>query len=189
MDETDGKAGPVTRILRDDARTPASALEAVLPIVYLELRELAVRASRASSGISLQPTEVVHEAFIRLSADRSGWPDRNNLMVAAAVTMRRVLVDHVRRKRAARRGGGVAPLELDESLVMHDRRVDTLLLEEALRRLEVEDVEAAAVAELRVFGGLEVSECARALDLSVRTVERRWRFARAWLSSELAEDA
>ncbi len=160
-----------------------------MPLVYRELREVAQRTLDSSGPLSIDPTDLLHEAFLRLSRERKGWDDRANLMVAAAVAMRRAIVDHVRRRRATKRGGEHSQRQdgLDR-LVMQGRRFDTLELDEALRQLAVEHPGAAGVAELRFFGGLDNRECARALGISVRSIERRWRFARAWLVSELYGD-
>ena len=165
------------------------ALDAVLPLVYDELREIARRTLGSSGPLSVQPTDLVHEAFLRLTREEKGWSDRSNLMVAAAVAMRRALVDHVRRRRAAKRGGDRARVDGLDRIVVHDRSFDTLALEEALGRLGQEHAASASVAELRLFGGLDSADCARALGVSVRSIERRWRFARAWLVAELYEDA
>lgn len=177
--------GEVTRVLNDAERTPAEALESVLPQVYAELRALAARTLRPGDPASVQPTDLLHEAFLRMTKERSGWDDRAHLMVAAAVAMRRTLVDHVRKKRAAKRGGDRQAIDALETIALEDRRFDTLEIEDALRRLEGEDPDAAQVAELRLFGGYDNAECADALDVSTRTVERRWRFARAWLTHEV----
>ena len=170
-------------------RQPQSATEAVLaevlPLVYRDLRDLAAKTLRGPGTPSLQPTALVHEAYLRLSRDRNGWADRPNLMVAASVAMRRALIDHLRRKRAAKREGAVAQIDEGMEVAIHDRRFDVLDLEDALRELEAEDAAAAEVAELRLFGGLGTSDCATALDVSTRTVERRWRCARAWLLTAL----
>lgn len=175
----------VTRALGEPGRTPVEALAEVLPHVYAELRELAARTLRSGGPGSVQPTDLVHEAYMRLSRERKGWDSRANLMVAAAVAMRRTLVDHVRRKRAAKRGGDHERVDVLDEIAIRDRRFDMLEVDDALRRLESEDVQAAEVAELRLFGGFDGAECARALQVSTRTIERRWRFARAWLVDAL----
>ena len=165
--------------------TTDEVLAEVLPLVYRDLRELAQKTLRGPGTPSLQPTDLVHEAFLRLTKERSGWADRPNLMVAASVAMRRALVDHLRKKRATKRGGDMARRDDVHEVAIHDRRFDALDLEDALRGLEAEDPAAAEVAELRLFGGLGTADCAVALDVSTRTVERRWRFARAWLLTAL----
>ncbi|MEM7203652.1 MAG: ECF-type sigma factor [Planctomycetota bacterium] len=168
-----------------DAR---GALHAILPLVYRELRELARQTLESSGPLSIQPTDLLHEAYVRLSREQKGWSDRANLMVAAAVAMRRALVDHLRRRRAAKRGGDRVRVAGLDRLVVQGRSFDTLELEEALHQLATEHPASAGVAELRLFGGLDNADCARALGVSVRSIERRWRFARAWLVSELCGD-
>ena len=180
--------GPVPRALQDGHGSPADALGEVLPMVYRELREVAARALNAGGPVSIQPTDLLHEAYVRLSRERHGWENRANLMVAASVAMRRFLVDHIRRRRAAKRGGNWAREDGLDELAIEDRRFDTLDVEDALQRLEQEDAPAAEVAGLRLFGGYDNAECARALDVSTRTIERRWRFARAWLVNELGTE-
>ncbi|MEM9382492.1 MAG: ECF-type sigma factor [Planctomycetota bacterium] len=176
---------------RASEHQPPTASEAVLaevlPLVYRDLRDLAARTLRGPGTPSLQPTDLVHEAYLRLSRDRNGWTDRPNLMVAASVAMRRALIDHVRRKRAAKREGAAVRMEEGMEVAIHDRHFDVLDLEDALRELESEDAGAAEVAELRLFGGLGTTDCATALDVSTRTIERRWRFARAWLLTALGD--
>lgn len=171
-----------------EAQASETVLAEVLPLVYRDLRELAAKTLRGPGTPSLQPTDLVHEAYLRLSRDRSGWADRPNLMVAASVAMRRALVDHLRRKRTSKRGGDMARREDVHEVAIHDRRFDALDLEDALRALESEDAAAAEVAELRLFGGLGTADCALALDVSTRTIERRWRFARAWLLAALGAE-
>ncbi len=165
---------------------PRSALDAVLPRVYEELRDLARKAlGPESRALTLQPTALVHEAYLRLQKDRAGWVDQSHFMVAAATAMRRVLVDHIRTRRSAKRGGGRRASADAEQLAIEDRSFDVLAIEEAMRGLEAEDEDSARVAELRVFGGLSGVDCAEALGVSSKTVQRRWRFARAWLIASL----
>lgn len=183
----DPSGSDVTRTLADPGLSPGEALDQVLPEVYAELRALAARTLGPGSPASVHPTDLLHEAYTRLSNEREGWSDRANLMVAASVAMRRALVDHVRRRRAAKRGGDRTREDVLDRIPIHDRRFDTLELEDALARLELEDHEAAQVAELELFGGFGHAESAEALGVSQRTVERRWRFARAWLTEELID--
>ncbi|MEL6907074.1 MAG: ECF-type sigma factor [Planctomycetota bacterium] len=173
----------------DGAEATTSALEAVLPDVYRELRSIAARALDRGGRITLQPTDLVHEAYLRLSDQQHGWSDRPHLVLAASVAMRRALVDHVRRRRSLKRGEGVRASEDAEWVTVFDRRYDVLDLEDALTELERIDPLAAETASMRLFGGLGVAECAEGLAVSTRTIERRWRFARSWLVAELAEDA
>lgn len=186
--EEDRPAEIAASVLGEHGPLSAAALGDVLPEVYAELREVAVRAMLSGSPTSLQPTDLVHEAYLRLSRERQGWDDRAHLMVAAAVSMRRALVDYVRRKRSAKRGGDRQRESALDTIALHDRRFDTLDLEDALRALEAEDADASQVAELRIFGGYDTRECAHALAVSTRTIERRWRFARAWLMSAFERD-
>lgn len=181
--------GAITRALETLEDDPRAALGEVLPLVYAELRSLAGRTLARGGRITMQPTDLVHETYMRLSKQDSGWADRAGLMLAASFSMRRVLVDHVRRRRAAKRGDGVRAVSDVDRIAIEDRRVDVLDLEDALQRLEQDDRDAAEVASLRLFGGLSNAECATALDVSTRTIERRWRFARAWLVTEIGGDA
>lgn len=179
--------GEVTRALEDHASDPSGALEEVLPLVYRELQDLASRALANGHPLTLQRTDLVHEAYLRLSKQETGWADRPNLMLAASFAMRRALVDHIRRRRSAKRGDGVRAVDDAAQLAVMDRRFDVLDVEDALRRLEEDDTEAAEAASLRLFGGLSNAEAAEALGVSTRTIERRWRYARAWLVAELGD--
>ena len=181
--------GPVTEVLEEHAGDARGSLESVLPHVYRELRDLAARTLAQGRPLSLQPTDLVHEAYLRLSRDEQGWSDRPNLMLAASFAMRRALVDHVRRRRAVKRGDGRRVSEGADRVAVDDLRFDVLDLEDALTSLEAVDSDAAQTAALRLFGGLTNVEAADALAVSTRTIERRWRFARAWLVTELAGDA
>jgi RNA polymerase sigma factor (TIGR02999 family) len=157
----------------------------LLPLVYDELRRLAAaRLAAEPSGHTLQPTALVHEAYLRLvgPADAARWDSRGHFFAAAAEAMRRILVDHARRKAAARHGGGLARLELEPDLAAaREPREDLLALDEALDRLAVEDPLKAEVVKLRYFAGLTLPETAAALGLSERTAGRHWAYARAWL--------
>jgi RNA polymerase sigma factor (TIGR02999 family) len=134
---------------------------------------------------TLQPTALVHEAFLRIS---SGGPisfqDRNHYLRAASMAMRRVLIDHARARSAAKRDGALR-VTLDESIVGSDPRVDAIDLAGALERLASAEPRCAEVVQLRFFAGLDVAEVAQVMDISVATVKRDWRFAKAWLASEL----
>lgn len=162
----------------------------VLPLVYADLRALACHCLRSEKrSHTLQPTALVHEVVLRLLRQRSTIGCANgNLLALAAMFMRNVLVDHARVKRAARRGGGkVHMTHLDEAVaVFESRSTDLLALEEALERLGEIDVRKSKIVELRFFGGLSTAEVAEVLNISRRTVEREWYFARAWLKAKLA---
>ncbi|MEL6330279.1 MAG: ECF-type sigma factor [Planctomycetota bacterium] len=166
------------------------ALDAVVAEVYQELRELAAKTMAGSPvGLTLQPTALVGEAYLRLRNERNGWPDRENFMVAASVAMRRALVDHIRRRNAAKRGRSLRVDTPVETIAVAGREVDVMEIDELLRRLETEDAESARVVELMIFGGATSKVTAAALGVSTRTVERRWRFARAWLFDAMSEGA
>src|SRR5688572_25811192 len=173
----------VTRILSNVAKGDAQAARQLLPLVYDELRQLAAaRMAAESPDQTLQPTALVHEAYLRLigPADASKWDHRGHFFAAAAEAMRRILVDAARRKAAARHGGGLARLELDPDLAAaREPREDLIALDEALDRLAAEDPLKAELVKLRYFGGLALPEAAAALGLSERTAGRHWAFARA----------
>jgi RNA polymerase sigma factor (TIGR02999 family) len=144
-------------------------------------------------GNTLQPTALVHEAYLRLvspAQPQAGFDGRGHFFAAAAEAMRRILVDAARRKRREKHGGDRARVDLDAAaLVSADPRHDLIALDAALTRLAVEDPQAARLVELRHFAGLTVAEAAQALDISPRTADRVWAFARAWLHRELADAA
>jgi RNA polymerase sigma factor (TIGR02999 family) len=182
----------VTTLLNALGQGDPHAASRLLPLVYDELRKLAAqRMAQEQPGQTLQPTALVHEAYVRLvgnSPDRP-WNDRGHFFAAAAEAMRHILVDNARRKRRARHGGDRqrVPLE-DQMAAPPDRAEDLLALDEALHKLAGEDPEAASVVQLRYFAGLSVEEAARALGLSRATAFRHWTFARAWLLQELHGD-
>lgn len=164
-------------------------VDRLLPILYDELRRLAqgyISAER--SGHTLEPTALVHEAYLRLvELDRLDWRGRAHFLGLAARVMRQVLVDHARRHRAAKRGGGGRRVTLDDAAwAPEPRPTDVLKLEEALRELQEVDPEKCRIVELRFFGGLTVEETAEVLGVSPRTVKRGWRAARTWLARELS---
>ncbi|MEM7308012.1 MAG: ECF-type sigma factor [Planctomycetota bacterium] len=159
--------------------------------LYDVLRGIAQRyMGRQRRGHTLQPTALVHEAYVKLRNQSNGvWEERVRFLSAAARAMRQVLVDHARRHAAATRGGGDRPLSLVDEVALTSRdELDFLQLDAALSRLESLDRRKYRVVELRFFGGLSVAECARALGVSVSTVEGDWRFARAWLRDDLTTE-
>ena len=192
-----GRGGDVTGLLVAWSAGDGAALDALLPAVYAELRRQARRAMRAEApGHTLQPTALVHEAFLRLvNQRRARWESRTHFFAVAAQVMRRVLVDHARTRRRAKRGGGAALVTLAEADAVdagastpHDAGgVDTLALDEALTRFAAFDPEKARLVELRYFAGLSISEAAAVLGVSTATAGRQWAVARAWLRNELAE--
>lgn len=167
----------------------AADMSNALPRVYADLRAMACHYLRTESRAhTLQPTALVHEVILRLLRQHSAvWKAEGNLLGIAAMFMRNVLVDHARAKRAVRRGGDQPrPTQLDEAVAVFEARsTDLVALEEALERLAKFDARKSKIVELRFFGGLSGKEIAELLDISQRTVEREWHFARAWLQAEL----
>ena len=164
------------------------SLDSLLPIVYDELRRLAANyLRRERPGQTLQPTALVHEAYLRLMKDRPDrWQNRAHFCAIAAHSMRQILIERARARNALKRGGAAPRVTLDEALVAGgERSFDFLALDEALNRLAALDAEQARLVELRFFGGLTVEETAEAMQLSPATVKRHWSVARAWLSREL----
>ncbi len=162
----------------------------LLAELYGELHSLSQGYLRGERGDhTLQATALVHEAWVRL-ADVDHWNDREHFFRTAARAMRRVLIDHAHQYRAAKRGGGERPVSIDEvtSLLAVDQEVDVLVLDEALAELEALDEPKARIVELRFFAGCTIDETARALSISTASVERGWRFARAWLRARLEDD-
>jgi RNA polymerase sigma factor (TIGR02999 family) len=182
----------VTRVLSAIEHGDTQAAEQLLPLVYEELRRLAARyLDDEKPGQTLQPTALVHEAFIRLVGGDAGarWQDRTHFFAAAALAMRRILVDSARRKKRDKRGGDFMRVELIDQPDLHQEEADRLLaLDEALTRLGAADSQAAELVQLHVFGGLSVEEAGEHLGLSRRTAYREWSFARALLRQELGDD-
>lgn len=167
----------------------ASATEKLLPLVYEQLRALAAEFLRSERrNHTLQPTALVHEAYLRLiDQTQVQWNDRAHFFAVAARAMRRILVDHGVARRAQKRGGGNPVLRLESDTAPATmREVDPVVLDDALKTLAELDERKAQVVELRFFGGLSVEETSEALSISVSTVEADWRMAKAWLSRELS---
>ena len=181
----------VTRILSAIEQGEPDAAEQLLPFVYDELRRLAAqKLARESPGQTLEATALVHEAFMRLvgSGTPTGWNGRGHFFAAAAEAMRRILVENARRKRRLRHGGGRQRLDLEQLDLMAESASDNLLaLDEALEKLAAEQETAAKVVKLRYFAGLTIQQTAEALGISVRTANRHWAFARAWLYQEISK--
>ncbi len=184
----------VTRILSAMAQGDRQAASQLLPLVYDELRKLAAfRLAHQTPGQTLQPTALVHEAYLRLVGDPEGsdWDNRGHFFAAAAEAMRRILVENARRKGRRKHGGGFSRQDLDaaEPVAVPDVREDLLALDEALTKLTGVDPQAAQLVHLRDFAGLSIPDAARALGVSPRTADRLWAFARAWLLREVAGDS
>ncbi len=181
----------VSRILGAVARGDARAARDLLPLVYDELRRLAAhKLAREEAGQTLQPTALVHEAYVRLVGDGEGpaWEGRRHFFAAAAEAMRRILIDNARRKRAEKRGGGQARRDVDLSEVLAPEvGEDVLALNEALDKLAAADPPVAELVKMRYFGGLTVKQAAEVLGVSPRTADAYWAYARAWLLTELRE--
>lgn len=186
--DTRGNPTEVTLLLRRMHAGEDGAADRLFPLVYDELRGLARGYMRRErDGHTLQPTALVHEAYGRLVDQQTPWENRSHFMAIAATAMRRVLLDYARKQQAAKRGGGLACVTLNEEVALgDDAQLDVLALDRALERLSEVDERAGRVVELRFFGGLNIEETAVALDVSPITVKRDWRFARAWLKRELA---
>ena len=174
----------ITQILRDLRGGKHGAAEALLPLVYAELRAMAHRRlSPGARDVTLDTTALVHEAYLRLF-DKSvlDWKDRGHFFSVAAIAMRQIVVDHARKRSAAKRGGGLERIDLDSSrLALEQQGEEILALNDALSRLAQLDERLARVVELRFFAGLSVEEVAQVLDTSERTVKRDWRKASALL--------
>jgi RNA polymerase sigma factor (TIGR02999 family) len=183
----------LTRILNAIEAGQPQAADELLPLVYSELRQLAAaRLAREKPGQTLQPTALVHEAFVRLVGGESqqAWNSRGHFFAAAAEAMRRILVEQARRKRRLKRGGELNRVDLDSACAITERQsIDVLALDEALTKLAAEEPAKAELVKLRFFAGLTIPEAAAALGISLATAERYWTFARAWLYAELADDA
>jgi RNA polymerase sigma factor (TIGR02999 family) len=182
-------ATDLTRIVQGARAGNVAETARLTELLYSELRELAARYLRAEGpGHTLQPTALVHEVYLRLISQRLEWNDRAHFFGIAAQTMRRVLLDHARRKHAAKRGGGIALTVTGPGESATDA-LDMVALDDALTRLGGKDARAARVVELHFFGGLEMAETAKVLGVSPATAKRDWSFARAWLRRELSAGA
>jgi RNA polymerase sigma factor (TIGR02999 family) len=179
----------VTQILGQIEQGDPSAAEKLLPLVYEELRKLAAaKLAQEKPGQTLQATALVHDAYIRLVDVEQArhWNSRGHFFAAAAEAMRRILVENARVKRALKRGGDLQREDRPiAEIAAPQLKHDVLAINEALERLETIDPQAASLVKLRYFTGLTVPEAAEALDISVRSAERLWTWAKAWLYSEL----
>jgi RNA polymerase sigma factor (TIGR02999 family) len=180
----------VTQILAAIEKGDHSAAGELLPLVYEELRKLAAhRLALEKPGQTLQPTALVHEAYLRLVGKWDGhWDGRGHFFAAAAEAMRRILIETARRKSGPKHGGDWQYVDADlDALAAPLQPVDLLALDDALNRLASESPARAELVKLRFFGGLSMSEAAAVLGISLATAERHWTYARAWLYAELGE--
>lgn len=177
----------VTRLLRDWRQGNSQSLDRMMPLVYAELRRIADRYLRKENpGHTLQPTALVHEAFMNLVDADVTWSDRVHFYAVSARIMRRLLVDHAKAKRREKRGGGAAKESLEEALaIAPEPPVEIIELDEVLKRLATFDERKSQVVELHYFGGFTYEEIADALGISAATVDRELRLAKAWLYGEL----
>lgn len=186
----DPSPSELTRLIASISQGDRNAAGELLPVVYKELRALAGKYFRGQRGDhTLQPTALVHEAYIKM-IDQTGaqWKNRAHFFAVAATAMRQILVDHAIARGALKRGGGRAKIALNEDIAgARQPEFDPLALDEALKKLASVDERKARVVELRFFSGLTVDEAAEVLGVSKSTVEGDWRMARAWLSKELSE--
>jgi RNA polymerase sigma factor (TIGR02999 family) len=181
----------VTRILSQIESGEPKAAEQLLPLVYDQLRRLAARElSRESAGHTLQPTALVHEAYVRL-VDREvqpKWSHRGHFYAAAAEAMRRILVEYARQKKTLKRGGDRKRQRLDADQIPCSADLpDLLAIDEALTQLAIDRPELAQLVSLRYFAGLSMEQAAKSLQISLRTAERHWTYAKAWLLQAIAD--
>ena len=184
-----GDHGEITELLLSAGGSRRDTLDRLLPLVYTELKAIAAARLRAErAGHTLSATALVHEAYVKLVDQRRvDWRNRAHFFAVAARAMRRILLDHAIARKAEKRGGGQPIVTLAEEIAGADRNADQLLaIDEALRRLGALDERQERVVELRFFAGMSLEEIAEALDISLATVNRDWRTARAFLTTQLA---
>ncbi len=181
----------VTQILIAIEQGDQAAASELLPLVYEELRRLAAsRMNQEKSGQTLQPTALVHEAFLRLVGDDAQqWDGRGHFFAAAAEAMRRILIENARRKGRIKRGGELQRHDLTDNVGtdLSDNADSLMALDDALIKLAKEDMQLAKLVELRYFTGLTIEETSKVLGVSSRTTKRNWSFARAWLQREMSQ--
>lgn len=179
----------VTKLLADWSHGDREALDKLMPLVYDELRRVASHyLRRERPGHTLQTTALVHDAYLRLVNQKDvRWENRAHFFSIAAEAMRRILVEHARSHRAAKRGGGECKLSLDEAVDWpQEQAIDLVALDDALTSLTAIDSQKSRIVELRFFGGLTMEEIAQVLGVSLATVERGWHIAKLWLRREIA---
>lgn len=182
----------VTQLLLDWGNGDKAALDKLVPVVYQELRRLAAYYMRRERpGHTLQTSALVNEAYMRLvDYSQMRWQSRAHFFAVAAQAMRRILVEHARKRHFAKRGGGALKVSFDEAaIVSQEQAADLVALDDALTSLEAMDERKARIVELRYIGGLNIEETAEVLSISPATVQREWRAAKAWLYREIKEGA
>lgn len=176
----------ITEILARATEGDHAAAEALLPLVYEELRIIArAYVSHERNGQTLQPTALVHEAYLRLVGSDQRWRGRAHFLAAAAIAMRRLLVDHARRRSAAKRGGGALRVHLEDVPMPTREELHTLELDELLVRLKSVDERKCRVVEMKIFGGMTLEQIAEVLGISRSVVGEDWTVARAWMAAEV----
>lgn len=190
MPNNDPEKPDITELLIAWGDGRAEALDALMPKVYADLRRVAAGyMRREAAGHALQPTALVHEVYVRLVDQKQvKWRNRAHFFGVAANLMRRILVDHARRRRAEKRGGDWERVTLvgDEAAAESHKEIDVLALHEALERLAVFDPQQERIVELRYFGGLTIEETAEVLGISAATIVREWTIAKAWLRADMS---
>lgn len=188
MSESAKPRGEVTSLLAAWGRGDESALNELIPLVYTELHRMARRAwSGQTDRDTLQPTALLNEAYLKLAGARNAsFQDRCHFFAVACTAMRQILVNHAKERLAGKRGGGRVNISIDDvEPAVHQEAAEVVALHDALERLQAIDPRKAKIVEMRYFGGLSIEETAEALSVSVITVNRDWRLARAWLMREL----
>ena len=180
----------VTELLNAFESGDPNAADELLPLIYDEMRRLAsLRMANEPDGQTLQPTALVHEAWIRLSGEQHDWKNRRHFLGAAAEAMRRILIDRARKKKRIRHGGTLARVNLDDvDLASNSESETVLFIHEALNRLAEKDPEIAELIKLRFFAGIPNQEAAKLLGMSERTARRNWAYARAWLTQDAEQN-
>jgi RNA polymerase sigma factor (TIGR02999 family) len=183
-----GSADDVTMLLQEWRNGSQAALDQLMPLVYRELHRLAsIYLNRERAGHTLQPTALIHEAYLKLVRQNVEWQSRTHFYSISANLMRQILVDHARKHLSAKRGGKMKQVTLNEAFIVSPESAQTLVnLDEALNALAVFDARKARVIELRYIAGLNLDEIAEALEISAKTVSRDLRMAEAWLRKELS---
>jgi RNA polymerase sigma factor (TIGR02999 family) len=191
MPENENGTGSVTQLLIELSHGNRAVVDQLLPLIYDELRSLAANyLRRERPDHTLQPTALVHEAYLRLvDQTRVNWQNRAHFFGVAAQIMRRLLVDHARKVNAEKRGVAFQKLSLEENIDQADERsAELIALDEALQALAVIDEQKARIVELRYFGGLSVEETAEVLNVTPITIKRHWRMAKAWLHGHMLKE-